>query len=55
MKGFICLGNGCYANEDLIDKSKTYYDSSRDKLVIFDFYGNKYFVEKELNKGKLVL
>ena len=53
MKGFICINPNCYVNEDLIDKDKTYYDSRKDKVVVFDVYGNKYYVDKELVKGQL--
>ena len=53
MKGFICINQNCYVNEDLIDKDKTYYDSRKDKVVVFDVYGNKYYVDKELVKGQL--
>ena len=53
MKGFVCINPNCYVNEDLIDKEKTHYDSKRDKVVVFDVYGNKYYVDKELVKGQL--
>lgn len=48
MKGFVCINPNCYVNADLIDKEKTHYDSKRDKVVVFDIYGNSYFVDKEL-------
>lgn len=48
MKGFVCIAQGCYVNKDLIDKEKTHYDSSRDKVIVSDIYGNNYFVDKEL-------
>ena len=52
MKGFVCIAQGVYVNKDLIDNEKTHYDASRDKVVVFDIYGNKYFVEKGLIKVK---
>ena len=52
MKGFVCIAQGVYVNKDLIDNEKTHYDASRDKVVVFDIYGNKYFVEKDLIKVK---
>ena len=52
MKGFVCIAQGVYVNKDLIDNEKTHYDSSRDKVVVFDIYGNKYLVEKDLIKVK---
>lgn len=53
MKGFVCIAQGCYVNQDLIDKEKTYYDVRLDKVVLFDIYGNKYLVSKDLYKGKI--
>ena len=52
MKGFVCIAQGVYVNKDLIDNEKTHYDASRDKVVVCDIYGNKYFVEKCLIKVK---
>ena len=52
MKGFVCIAQGVYVNKDLIDNEKTHYDSSRDKVVVIDIYGNKYLVEKDLIKVK---
>lgn len=52
MKGFVCIAQGCYVNEDLIDKEKTHYDNQKDKVVLYDFCGNQYFVDKGLNKIK---
>ena len=52
MRGFVCIAQGCYINKDLIDKDKTYYDSQKDKYVLYDIYGNKYLVEYDIYKGK---
>lgn len=50
MRGFVCIAKGCYVNKDLIDNEKTHYDSQRDKVVVFDIYGNYYYVNKDLLK-----
>ena len=52
MRGFVCIAQGCYINKDLIDNDRTHYDSNRDKMVVYDIYGNHYFVEKDVYKGK---
>lgn len=52
MKGFVCIAPGCYVNKDLIDKNKSYFDAKVDKWVIYDIYGTKYLVEKDLIKSK---
>ena len=53
MKGFVCIAQGCYINKDLIDKEKTYYDVIQDRVILFDIYGNKYLVSKDLYDGKI--
>ena len=53
MKGFVCIAQGCYINKDLIDKEKTYYDVRQDRVILFDIYGNKYLVSKDLYDGKI--
>ena len=53
MRGFVCIAQGCFVNEDLIDKDKSHYDPKTDKVVVCDYYGNTYLVDKTLIKGKI--
>ena len=53
MRGFVCIAQGCYINKDLIDKDKTYFDTQKDRYVLYDIYGNKYLVEHDVYKGKV--
>ena len=52
MKGFVCIAPNCFVNKCLIDKEKTYFDTKKDKVVIYDIYGTQYFVDKDLIKVK---
>lgn len=51
MKGFVHIGNGNFINKDYIDKEKTCFDKEREKWVVVDIYGNKYYTEYNTLKG----